>query len=64
MRTYSGTAFNSLLGRVELSPTREAKKMIIEIGALLIYIKAGMYDEDPEVREKREREAREKKKLE
>ena len=64
MRTYSGTAFNSLLGRVELSPTREAKKMINEIGALLIDIKAGMYDEDPEVREKREREAREKKKLE
>lgn len=64
MRTYAGTSSNSLLGRVELSPTREAKRMINEIGALIIDIKAGLYDEDPEVREKREREAREKKKLE
>lgn len=64
MRTYSGTPFNSLVGSVELNPTREAKKMVNELGALIIDIKAGMYDEDPAIREKRERELKEKKRRE
>ena len=67
MRTYRGTAANSLVGRVQLTPTREAKKMTNELGALIIDIKAGLYDEDPEVkaaREEKEREEKRQKRIE
>ncbi len=60
MRTYSGTKDNSLIGKVSLSPTREAKKMTNELGALIIDIKAGLYNEDPAIKAKREAEEKER----